>query len=93
VILPLGEGQDGKERLLAAGIELREENGRALIDNVVFGSPAEKTGLDFDQEIVNVQMPTGRPAKQWMFVPALLLLGLIVFLQKARARRQVPATA
>lgn len=93
VILPLGEGQDGKERLLASGMDLHEKDGKMLIDNVVFGSPAEKTGLDFDQEIVNVQVPTGRPAKQWMFVPALLSLGLITFLQKARARRKVPATA
>ncbi|RMG34988.1 MAG: TRAP transporter fused permease subunit [Gammaproteobacteria bacterium] len=92
VILPLGAQGDGKARLLEAGIELREEGGRMLIDNVVFGSPAEKAGLDFDQEIAQIQLPTDRPPKQWMFVPALLLLGLIIWLQRRRERHS-PAHA
>ena len=84
VILPLGDAGDGKARLAGAGIETREENGRLLIDNVVFGSAAEKAGLDFDQEIVNLQLPTARPAKQWLFIPAIALVWLVAWLQRRR---------
>ena len=90
VILPVGQGRTAAERLMEAGIETREEGGKTLIDNVVFGSPAEKAGLDFDQEIVSIQLPTERPPKQWVFVPALALLALIALLQKARARKTTP---
>ncbi len=39
----------GKRRV--PGHQLREEEGKILIDNLVFGSPAEAAGLDFDREI------------------------------------------
>ncbi len=85
VMLPVGEKMDdGKERLAkAAGLELREENGKMLIDNLVFGSAAERQKLDFDWEVADVQVPADRPNKQWMFIPALLLL-LVVFLSQKR---------
>ncbi|MEA3291601.1 MAG: DUF3394 domain-containing protein, partial [Pseudomonadota bacterium] len=87
VMLPMGEAGAGEARLETAGIMLREEEGKTLIDNVVFGSAAEKSGLDFDQEIVNVQIPTERPPKQLMFIPALLLLALVWFLQRGRRNK------
>lgn len=86
VILPAGAQADGKARLLEAGLEIREEPDQLVIDNVVFASPAEKAGLDFDQRIVDVQSPVDRPSKQWMFVPGLLLIVLVYGLQSRRAR-------
>jgi hypothetical protein len=38
--------------LAGIGIETREEDGKILVDNVVFSSLAEKAGIDFDQEIL-----------------------------------------
>jgi len=93
VMLAVGEEPSGAERLQAIGFEIREEEGKILIDNVVFSSSAEKVKIDFDQEILNVQIPNPRPPKQLMFFPALALLGLIWFLQKGRIRRQSAATA
>ena len=56
-----------------------------IIDNVVFGSFAEKQQLDFDWEIQSVQQENKeRPAKQWLYIPALLLLGVVVMLQRRR---------
>ncbi|HSL41355.1 MAG TPA: DUF3394 domain-containing protein, partial [Desulforhopalus sp.] len=55
-------------------------------DMVGFGSPAEKAKIDFDQEILTIHVPADRPAKEWMFIPALLLLGVIVLAQRRRAR-------
>jgi TRAP transporter 4TM/12TM fusion protein len=91
VMLPMGDATDGGERLAQAGIEPREEDGRLLIDMVVFGSPAARAGLDFDQEIISLQVATERPRKQWMFVPAIALILFVAWLQ--RGRRERVATA
>ena len=60
--------------MTAAGLELREEeNERFLVDNIVFGSAAEKAGIDFDWEIKSVQVKADRPPKQLMFGPAVVV--------------------
>ena len=84
-MVPITTEGTGEERLLAAGIETIENDGKVIIDNVAFDSPAQAAGLDWDQEIVNVLQPTDQPSKYWMFIPALALLGLIVWLQRRRA--------
>lgn len=84
VMLPVGDEASGKARLEAIGIETRDEEGKILIDNIVFSSAAEKAGLDFDQEILNIQMPTERLPKQLVFIPAYALFALVYFLQRRR---------
>ena len=84
VVLPMGKIASGKARLEQAGLELRTEKQRVFVEMVVFDSFAQKAGIDFDWEILSLQVPTARPAKQWMFVPALLLLGGIVWRQRSR---------
>ena len=93
VMLPLGPKASGAERLSEAGIEVRTEEGKVLVDNLVFGSPAEQAGLDFDWEIKGIEMEAERPPKQLMYIPALILLGLIIMLQRGRRGKSVPATA
>jgi TRAP transporter 4TM/12TM fusion protein len=96
VMLPMGAPAAGAERLADAGLELREEDGRVFIDMIGFGSAAERAGLDFDFEITGVLQPNERPPKELMWLPALLALGLIVWLQRRRrtgAARRVPAAA
>ena len=92
VMLPVGEGSTGNEKLVEIGIETRNEENRILIDNVVFSSPAERAGIDFDQEILNIQVPSKRPPKQFMFIPAMLLLALVWFLQRGRSKKLQEAT-
>ena len=87
VMLPVESEGPGLERLEAMGIEIRGEEDRILIDNVVFSSAAEKAGLDFDQEVLNIQVPTKRPPKQIMYIPALVLLALIWYIQRGRRNR------
>ena len=84
VPLPLGPAATGTERLAHGGIEIREEDGKVLVDNIVFGTAAEKAGVDFDWEIVDVQAEADQPPKQLFFIPGLLLFGLIVMLQRRR---------
>ncbi|MFT5811033.1 MAG: hypothetical protein ACI9KM_001797, partial [Rubritalea sp.] len=66
-------------------LELREEDGQIFIDNIVFGSAANKQGLDFDWEIVDVQKKADTPDKRWFYIPAILL---IIAVWKAQARRR-----
>jgi TRAP transporter 4TM/12TM fusion protein len=92
VMLTVGNEPTAEERLVGVGIETRVEEDKVLIDNVVFSSAAEKAGLDFDQEIMNIQIPTKRLPKEIMYIPALFLYGLVGLLQfRRRKRPSVPA--
>jgi TRAP transporter 4TM/12TM fusion protein len=93
VMLAVGDESTGVERLEAIGLETRNEADKILIDNVVFSSAAEKAGIDFDQEILNIKVPTQRLPKQLMFIPALALLALIWYLQRNRKRKLEAAVA
>jgi len=93
VMLPLGAINGGAERIAEAGLEIREEDGKVLIDNLVFGSPAEQLGLDFDWEIRALQLKSDRPSKLWMIIPSLVLFGLVLFSQRTRRTRQTASAA
>ena len=88
LMLPVGDEASGNERLLGMGFETREEEGKFIVDNVVFGSNAEKAGVDFDQEIVNVQLEAEIPPKQLLFIPALMLFAVVFMVQRRRAAKQ-----
>ena len=90
VILPLGPSAEGRARLEFAGLEVRDEDGKIFIDNLVFGSAAEKAGLDFDLEITQILAKADRPPVELLFIPALILLGIIVLLQRGRRPRTDP---
>lgn len=92
LLLPVPSGDTGEQRLEKLGLELMVEDGKLLIDNVAFGSQAADLGLEFDQEILRVRAPTDRIQKEWMWIPGLLLLGFIAWLQNRR-RRLALATA
>ncbi len=90
LMLTVGDEATGKERLSGIGIETRTEEGKILVDNVVFSSEAEKAGIDFDQEILNIQVPSKRAPKQLMFIPAVALYALIGFIQSRRRNKLQP---
>ncbi len=88
-----GEGT-GAERLEAFGLMLIDEEGITKLDEPLFGTPFSDTLSSFDfygdtpVKIASVQAPSSQMAKEVIFLPALLLLALIAFLQKARLNRQ-----
>ena len=87
VLLAVPAGADGEERLASLGLTLYEQDGKTLIDNVTFGSPAAAAGMEFDQEILSVKAPTERWHKELMWIPGFLLFGAVVWLQRRRAIR------
>ena len=86
-VLPMGDGATGEEKLEAAGLAFRQDGDKVIVDDVSFDSAAQAAGLDWDQEVIRVLKPVGQPSKYLMFIPALLLLSLIVFLQRGRAAK------
>jgi TRAP transporter 4TM/12TM fusion protein len=85
VMLPVGKTGDGKDRLaMAAGLELRQEDNKMFVDNIVFGSAADKQKIDFDWEIVDVQQKAERPDKRWFYIPAIILLIVVWKIQVGR---------
>ena len=98
VLLDLPDGASGEERLEAAGLTLIDVDGKTIIDDVAFDSPAQKVGLDWDQEIIEVLKPADPPSKYLIYIPAVLLLALVIWLQRRRAddsgsRRPTPVEA
>ncbi|ADZ90563.1 TRAP transporter permease [Marinomonas mediterranea] len=86
VNLPLSTAGSAADRLYqGAGLEVRNEDGKTYIDNMNFGSPAEKQKLDFDWEITGVEVENNRPAKEWFFIPAFILLAWVAMRQRKRA--------
>ena len=82
--LIVGEGETGQEKIESTGLELLMEDGQVIIDGVGFDSAAKASGLDFDQIIQEVSVPRSSLPKQLMFIPALLLMGLVWKLQSGR---------
>ncbi|UWR70095.1 TRAP transporter permease [Phaeobacter inhibens] len=98
LILPVADGGDGQAQVDAFGLMLLPEDGVVKLDEPMFGTPAQ-SGMDsFDfygdepVRLLSVQAPADQLPKELIFIPALLLLAMIAFLQRARASKEgVPA--
>jgi len=86
--ITMPEGATGQEKIEAAGITLREDGEKILIDDVAFDSAAQKAGLDWDQEILQVRQPADQPSKYWIYIPVLLILAAVVWMQRRRAEKR-----
>jgi hypothetical protein len=95
VVLPLGKkGPPGVQRLeRTAGLTVKIEDGRTKVQDVRFNSPANNAGISPQWQVETLQIPAERMAKEWMYVPAILLAGLVIWLQWLRlpARGFAPA--
>jgi TRAP-type uncharacterized transport system fused permease subunit len=88
VALRAGEASKSPgERLAGAGLQLRETAGEVQVLAVAFGSSAAKAGIRAGWTIRNVLVAADRPAKEWMFIPALVVLGAVVAIQRRRRTR------
>ncbi|MCW5632398.1 MAG: TRAP transporter permease [Rubrivivax sp.] len=87
VLLPLGEPGPARERLRRIGLTVVTLAGEVQVAQVQFGSQAQKLGLEQGLKVTSIELPAERPAKEWMFVPALLLLAVVWVLQRRRLPR------
>lgn len=90
IVAELGEAGDGVSRLDEAGLLVREEDGKAVLDEPLAGTAffSDFQSLDFygdtPVEIATVQVPAERMAKEVFYIPALILLALVVLMQRRR---------
>lgn len=89
VSLPLGDAGTAEERLERAGLVLLQEGGKTLVDDVVFGSAAYDAGIDFDWEVLSVEIAQDQVNGYLMYLPAGLLLGAVVAGQRRRRARNL----
>lgn len=97
LVLPIGEEPAGA-RMAALGLLTFEEGTDLVVEEPLFGSLFVGTlqGYDFYGDdyvtVTQVNAPADQLPKELMFIPALILLSMIYFLQKGRASKQgVPA--
>jgi TRAP transporter 4TM/12TM fusion protein len=83
-LLPLGEPAPLAARLEHAGLILRSEVEGTFVDDVVFGGPAAEAGIDFDWEVVSIELPSDQPNAYIMYVPAGVLLFIVWMVQRRR---------
>ena len=84
VLLPLGETGTPAQRLERFGLRLLPSGERIDVLSVKFRSKAEKAGFQQGQKVTALEIENKRPAAEWIFIPTLGVLALIVFLQRRR---------
>lgn len=88
VLLPLGDAGPARERLAKVGMTVVPLGKEMQVAQVKFGSRAEKLGVEQGFTIASIEVPAERPSKEWMFVPALLVLAGVVFAQRRRLKAE-----
>jgi len=91
LLVPLGDPAEAADRLREAGLDVRLEDGIAIVDEPLVGTPYfEKIGNLFDfyaddpVQISEIKKPAPRLPKEIFYLPAILLLGLVYWLQRRR---------
>ena len=91
ITVPLGPEGDGTGRLENVGLLLMVEEGKAKLEEPLPGSPFENLSRTFDfyadvpVEIASVALPRDRMPKEVFYLPALLVIALVILLQRRRA--------
>ncbi|MBK0326635.1 TRAP transporter permease [Rhodobacteraceae bacterium F11138] len=98
LVLTVGSEPTGQEKVDAMGLMLLDEDGVVKLDEPMFGTPISGDLESFDfyadvpVQIATVSVPADQSPKELMYIPALILLGCVVMLQRRRASREgVPA--
>ena len=86
VLLPLGTEGDGAQRIARAGLSTMALPDRVQVLAVGLKSPAAKAGFEQGFTATGIEVERPRPAREWLFVPALLLLAGIMWRQDRRRR-------
>ncbi len=92
-------GTDALDRLARSGLPVLLEGDRALLEEPMPGTPFFELSQQFDfyadepVTVAEVYLPAERMPKEVFYLPALLLLGLVLLSQLARRRRQLATAA
>jgi len=91
LLVPMGDRAEAVDRLRKAGLSIVVEDGLAKVEEPFPQTPFFETIgnlFDFygDNPVVvsKVRERATRPAKEWFYIPAILLLGLVFLMQRRR---------
>jgi len=90
LVIPMGAKGDGQARLERNGFLIEIDGDKAKLEEPLPGTPFENLGRQFDfygdepVTISNVSLPNERMPKEIFYIPALLLLGIVIFMQRRR---------
>ena len=84
---------DARKRLADAGMTVSGFGDTMQVSAVRFGSAAAKARIEQGFEIVGVKVPNERVSAHWFYIPGLLIVALVWFMQGLRMRRSAPAAA
>ncbi len=87
VLLPLGGEGSARQRMAKAGLTTMTTPAGTQVMAVALNSAADKAGFEQGFTITGIEVERDRVAKEWLFIPALLVAGLVILLQRARAGR------
>ncbi len=85
VLLPLAGGGSGLQRMAGAGLQVMASPAEVRVASVKLNSPADKAGFEQGFVVTGIETEVSRPAKEWLFVPALVVLGVVALLQRRRS--------
>ena len=92
VLLPLGDPGSAAQRMAKAGLSAMKLPAAVQVMAVALNSPADKAGFEQGFTVTGIETERPRPDKEWLFVPALLLLGAIMLLQRLRTAADAPSS-
>jgi TRAP transporter 4TM/12TM fusion protein len=98
VVVAIDAEGTGEDRLAKTGFLLIEEGDVVKMDEPSFDSPFGESLSSFDfyaddpVVIQSIQAPSSQMPKELVFIPALVLLGLVALWQRRRAPRETAAT-
>ena len=96
VVFDIPEGADAQARMDSLGVMIVPEGETMKLDEPMFGTFLSDKLSTFDfygdepVQIAAVQAPSNQLPKELIFIPALLLLALVAFLQSRRAEDETP---
>ncbi len=93
VLLPLGSEGSAPQRLARSGLTTMTVPAGIQIAAVNLHSAADRAGFEQGFTVTGIETEAQRPAKEWLFLPALVVLGMVVLLQRSRVRSRTTVAA
>jgi len=93
VLLPLGSEGPAEQRLSRSGLTTMAVPAGIQVAAVNLHSAADRAGFEQGFIVTGIETEAQRPAKEWLFVPALVVLGAVVLLQRRRVRSRAATVA
>jgi hypothetical protein len=84
VYLPLGDDGSGSQRIAQSGLTTMALPSGVQVMGVKLRSAADKAGFEQGLMVSGIETERPRPAKEWLYLPALLLMAGVMLLQRRR---------